>query len=246
MDKKKRATINSVFLIIAVCIFASGCSSDNQYSSGDKPAGESARAAEGGKPAVQNEDPVGPESARQDDDWSDTPTYEEWSQQQRAEGKQPNIATWLSYTQQHWIGNRLLKQFENEGLADRFVLQVDAELLSKTRLTAVNGAAAWIHPGHSYSRTVDIKESPSQGRYDIAAMVATISPSGEPSGYVLPFGPGCVYALYGKIEFLGCKFSSPLEHPLVFLVYKDNQFVHVRGEGTIVGNDGNENKLMAK
>lgn len=246
MNKKKRAAIDFVLLIVAISIFATGCGSDNQYSSGNGPAGESARGSGAGKPAAENKEPVMPEIAREDDDWSDTPMYEEWSQQQKARGKQPDVATWFSYTQQHWIGNRLLEQFEKEGLADRFVLQVDTELLSKERLTAVNGAAAWIHPGHSYLRMVNIKESPSQGRYDITAMVATVSPSGEPSGYVLPFGPGCVYALYGKIEFLGCKFSSPPEQPLVFLVYKDNQFVHVRGEGTIVGNDGNEKKLTAK
>ncbi|MBC8869029.1 MAG: hypothetical protein H8E44_06405 [Planctomycetes bacterium] len=178
------------------------------------------------------------------EDWSNPMFLEDWQRQQAKLGKSIGLTDYFKYLEQHaWIGKKLVEKFDREGMGDCFVLEVDANTLESEQLHAANGARALYHPRHRFNRTVIISGTSQPDKYKIEAIVAGIAPTGEPTLYNLPFGPGCVYKITGQVRILGTTFKAPTVSPLYFVVYKDRRFVHVRGAGLILTKDGREKKL---
>ncbi len=133
-------------------------------------------------------------------------------------------------------------------ISDSFFIKVTAKDLKEV-LISKEGAKAYFNTRHTFLDPVIIRQSKRIEKYEIKAMVASIDQMGRPVVYNLPFGPGTVYKLYGKVKMFGSIFISFENEPLIFLVHKPKdggnflKFLHINGSGSVVRRDGKEISL---
>jgi hypothetical protein len=135
-------------------------------------------------------------------------------------------------------GRQIERRLSATGIGRRFAAKVTSQDL-KEILHADNGAEAEFTTMHTFLEPVVIRETDQPDSYAIDAMVSAVDPEMKPLAYLLPFGPGTVYQIYGRVRMLGYVFSSAEKNePLVFIVHQpapgrtNLEFVHIKGEGT--------------